>query len=281
MKHDRDVQDIGGIRFGPGPHFRFNRKLFFILWIASVFGVVAVIPYALTLQAPLLEKTDLPLPLETLIPLQVAANALILGLVVAAGLWLAARTGLGAPLLENWLEKSPPRYPWKEILFLGITVGIISAVLIALADYFLFEPRVNAQLSAMGIPLPETLKPPAWQGFLASFYGGITEEIFLRLFFLTLLAWLGSFVHRDREGRPTHAVLWIATILAAVAFGLGHLPATAAAGLPLTPLIITRALVLNGVVGMAAGWLYWSFGLESAMIAHFSADIILHVILGG
>jgi membrane protease YdiL (CAAX protease family) len=46
----------------------------------------------------------------------------------------------------------------------------------------------------------------------------------------------------------------------------------------LNPLVITRALVLNGVGGLAFGWLYWKQGLESAMIAHFSADVVLHVI---
>ena len=37
-------------------------------------------------------------------------------------------------------------------------------------------------------------------------------------------------------------------------------------------------LLLNGVAGVAFGWLYWKRGLEMAMLAHFSADIVLHVI---
>jgi len=49
-------------------------------------------------------------------------------------------------------------------------------------------------------------------------------------------------------------------------------------GSKLNPLFITRALLLNGLGGLAFGWLYWKQGLESAMIAHFSADIVLHVI---
>jgi len=47
----------------------------------------------------------------------------------------------------------------------------------------------------------------------------------------------------------------------------------------LTPLVVLRAVVLNGVVGVACGWLYWRKGLEMAMAAHFSADIVLHVLL--
>ena len=68
-----------------------------------------------------------------------------------------------------------------------------------------------------------------------------------------------------------------ANILAAVLFGLGHLPATATF-LPLTPLVITRAILLNGIGGMIFGWLYWKRGLEAAMVSHFSADIVLHVL---
>jgi membrane protease YdiL (CAAX protease family) len=95
---------------------------------------------------------------------------------------------------------------------------------------------------------------------------------------MTLLAWLGKFVNKTPEGQPTSLVFWIANILAAVLFGLGHLPATATL-LPLTPLVVLRAVVLNGLLGVAFGYLYVTRGLESAMISHFSADIVLHVIM--
>jgi hypothetical protein len=55
------------------------------------------------------------------------------------------------------------------------------------------------------------------------------------------------------------------------------LPATAALA-PLTPLVVLRAVVLNGLVGVAAGYLYFKHGLESAMLSHFSADLVLHVL---
>jgi len=80
------------------------------------------------------------------------------------------------------------------------------------------------------------------------------------------------------EGTTTVAVIWIANILAAVLFGLGHLPTTALL-VPLTPIVIARAIVLNGLLGIVFGWLYWKRGLEAAMISHFSADIVLHVLL--
>ena len=50
-----------------------------------------------------------------------------------------------------------------------------------------------------------------------------------------------------------------------------------AAVLPLTALVVARALVLNGLGGIIFGWLYWKRGLLAAMLAHFSTDVVLHV----
>jgi len=47
---------------------------------------------------------------------------------------------------------------------------------------------------------------------------------------------------------------------------------------PLTPQLIAAVLFLNGIAALPFGYLYWSRGLEAAMLAHFSADLVLHVI---
>ena len=64
--------------------------------------------------------------------------------------------------------------------------------------------------------------------------------------------------------------------MVAVLFGLGHLPATAAVT-PLTPALVARALVLNGVAGVAFGYLYSGHGLEAAMAGHMSAHAVLQI----
>jgi hypothetical protein len=38
-----------------------------------------------------------------------------------------------------------------------------------------------------------------------------------------------------------------------------------------------RALVLNGVAGIAFGYLYWKDGLEAAMIGHMSAHVVMQI----
>jgi membrane protease YdiL (CAAX protease family) len=69
----------------------------------------------------------------------------------------------------------------------------------------------------------------------------------------------------------------LSIIAVSVIFGLGHLPATVQIT-PLTSVVIIRAIVLNGIGGIIFGWLYWKKGLESAILAHFSADIVLYVV---
>ena len=152
-------------------------------------------------------------------------------------------------------------------IFLGVLVGVSLFFLDRVAFAVFIEPITASQA-----------EPPLWQRFLASFYGGIGEEIAMRLFLMTLIVWISSKIRRTQTGSPTDLGVWIAIILISVIFGLGHLPMTAKFQ-QITALVVFRAVLLNGIAGVVFGWLYWKKGLESAMISHFSTDIVLHVIL--
>lgn len=256
-----------------------NWKVFFILLAASVFGVITVLPYTLTLQADVLAKATLPMPLPLLLVIQVTTNAVMFAIAIFIGLLLAKRIGLGLPILEAKLAGEHVTARVKAILLPSILPGIAASILIIALDKYLFGPGLVAQLGDAANALNlQTSQPPAWQGLLASFYGGINEEILLRLFILTLLAWLGKFINSTPEGKPTLAVFWTVNALTAILFGLGHLPVTSTI-ISLTPLVVVRAIVLNGLAGLVFGYLYWTRGLESAMLSHFSADLVLHVLI--
>lgn len=257
----------------------FRWKIFFILLAASVFGVLAIIPYSLALQGGQLANIALPIPLWLLISLQILENAILFAVVIALGLLAANRVGLGLPVLEAWLEKQPIGDRIKSFWLPAVLIGVIGSALVIAIDQFIFSPILTAQFGDLLKGLDqEQLQPAAWKGLLASFYGSINEEVLLRLGVMSILAWLGRFASRMADGRPTQTVLWSANILAAILFGLGHLPATALL-IPLTPIVILRAIVLNGLIGVGAGYMYARHGLESAMLTHFSADIVLHVLL--
>jgi hypothetical protein len=228
-------------------------------------------PYTLELTADAFEKAlaRMRRPRWVLVLLQSAQSVVLMGVATGLGLLIAHHIGLGAPLLEGLLAGKDVSAQAQAMLAPALLLGITSSAVLLILEVAVFWPR-----------LPQAMRdhapiPALWKRLLASFYGGIDEEILLRLFVLSLLAWLIGFAWHLPDGKPTLGALWLANILAAVIFGLGHLPATAALA-KLSPLLIVRAIVLNGIVGVAAGYLYWQYGLEAAMLAHFSADLVIH-----
>jgi len=149
----------------------FNWREFWILWAAGVCGVIAVLPYTLTLQAPLIEQMPtLPMPLAVVIAAQVAQNAVLVAIAVGLGLLLATRIGLGAPLLEARLAGEAVSQRLRAMLVPSVLAGAAAGIAIVVLDLLVFAPGMPAAA-------PAGEHPPAWQGLLASFYGGITEEL--------------------------------------------------------------------------------------------------------
>lgn len=256
-----------------------NWKVFLILWIAAILATIAIIPYATELQTSAITTANLPMSLPALIALQILQNAILFAIMIFGGMFFASQVDLGAPILDAMTRGESVAGKVRAILPLSIILGVLLTLAVLGLEFFFFQPAMLKELGDTANTLNlQTSQPAAWKGFLASFYGGIAEEIQVRLLVMSFFVWLGRFVSKTADGRPTSAVFWVANILAAVLFGLGHLPTTALL-VPLTPLVITRAVVLNGLLGIIFGWLYWKRGLESAMISHFSADIVLHVLL--
>ncbi len=255
---------------------KFNWKLFLRVWSTATFGLIAALPYSLAIKGTDLSQLQLPLPLWLVITIQIGSQVLLFGLLIGFGLLLSKKIGLGLPFIEIRLLSTRPQHKFRPVLLRAIIIGTVAALIIIGLDAGVF--RLEFHLEKLGIPVSESLEPARWKGFLAAFYGGINEEVLLRLFFLSLIAWLLNLLRKEKTLLPNKIILWSANIIAATVFGLGHLPATAAAGIPLDALVITRAVILNGIGGAAFGWLFFTYGLESAIIAHFTADIILHVI---
>jgi membrane protease YdiL (CAAX protease family) len=248
------------------PPVREDLRIAAWLGLASGLATAALFPYLQLIMPEAMAKLPMSLPMA--IALQSLQSTLLLGLLAFWGLRMGHRLGLGAPWLRALATKRErPRQPWLLAVAVGIAVGL---AIVGIDP--LFAPHMPTPLR----PLPETApEGHALAGFLASFYGGICEEILLRLFFVSLLAW-GFW--RLASGRLARWHLVAAVVIAALAFGAGHLPAAAQVW-PLDAVVVSRTLVLNALAGLAFGWFYCRHGLESAILAHFAADIVLHVLV--
>lgn len=243
-----------------GPHL----KVAALLGIAGALAALALMPYVLMLMPQ--QFARLPPPLPAIVLAQVAQSGVLCWLLGWLGLYLGAPHGLDAPWLRAWVYRRPRNPVRHSRWWRAALLGVLAALLVV--GLSLLGPQADTGHAETTIP--------AWRGALASFYGGIVEEVEFRLLLVSALVWLLARFHR-RVARPWMFVL--AIVLAALLFGAGHLPAAHAAGLLGTPLLVARIVLLNAVVGAVTGGLFWKYGLEHAMLAHFCADLVLHVAL--
>ena len=205
-----------------------------------------------------------------LVLLSLIQGAIIFAIAAGVGLLAAHSIGLGAPYLEAAFAGNGSGQVLVSMLQVAIIWGVLAGVLLLVGDLF-FLPY-----------WPEVLRDTArkttlLEKFAASFYGGINEEILVRLLGLSTVAWLLSRIWHTSAGLPTTTVLWISNIALAILFGIGHLPALKNLLGTLPPLMVMRSLLLNFPVGLICGWLFWTCGIEAAIVAHFTADIVFHV----
>ena len=254
-------------------------KLYFVLLVLAAVGALGLLPSAPSMFAGVQQSAGVPLPLFMAATfLQTFLLTSVLGF---AGLLLGGRTGLGAPILGSFVYRNsdaanvaaaaasvPPQHSRGGILVLSVAVGLLAGAVIFGVD-LLFLLWIEIELTAAASA------PSWWQGLLSSLYGGINEEIMMRLFFLNGVLWLVTLFGR-RATVPWR--VWIAVVIASLIFGLSHLPA-ARAMMVMSPPMVVRILVLNLIPGIVFGLLFWKRGLLSAMTAHFSADVLMHAAL--
>ena len=197
-------------------------------------------------------------PLILIGALQTVGYALFCGFF---GYILADTVGLWKPFK---LQKRP--------LWLSLLLSLIGGILLA-ADHWVFGSVIDGIQEANAAML-------TFHGIAAAIlYGGVMEEVMLRLFVLSLLAWLiWKLFCRKQPECPVWAVI-LANIAAALLFAAGHLPATVMLFGTLTPLILLRCFLLNGGFGLFLGRLYRKYGIIYAMLCHAGIHIVSKLIL--
>jgi membrane protease YdiL (CAAX protease family) len=181
--------------------------------------------------------------------------------VIWLAMYIATKIGLGAPILEGYLAKD-----MRTVWIRDVASYTILGILAVLPVYIL----VNSWL-------PESTYPPGWMLLLASVQAGVREEIFSRLLLMSLFTWVGNQLSGNEGGKPTSRLIWSGNIISAVIFGLAHLDNTPYSDELLLPLI--GVFSISAFLGLLFGWLYWRYGIEAAILAHFMFDAIGSVLL--
>jgi len=253
---------------------QFWRKFKPLFGIGAI-GLVSAIPVIQPIIRVAIAKMPEPpkLSIPALTALSLIQPAVMLAGAVAAGVALAPKLSLRSRIAEQAVTGQSLLPDLKHEAPLAIGLGVAAAVTVVGADITL-RPFIGEQIKIMSQALPHNTVTMTVAGMLA---GGVFEELLLRWGLMTSIAYGGWRLVQKRDATPNAALMWSANILAALIFGASHLPTTATL-VPLTPLIVARALVLNGVFGITAGWLYWRHSLEAAMISHATGHIVFTLV---
>lgn len=223
-------------------------------------GIYALEHSTSEVTAQILAQLKSPTAFYMLTTLQSTIYAIIASV---AGYFLADRTGL----LRTFTFQT-------DILKKTVPVIILLGILFAM-DYFVigpFIPEVAADYE----------KGISAAYFISSLtYGGVVEEILMRWFLMSLIAWILVLIFA-RKIEKTELPDWIfitANITAALLFAAGHLPATMAFFGRISPLILVRCFVLNGGFALVFGRFYRKYGIQYAMLAHFGLHLVSKLIL--
>jgi membrane protease YdiL (CAAX protease family) len=207
-------------------------------------------------------QVPLPAPLWVLTLAGLAQSALLLALAVWAGVRLTPSVGLGAPALEAVVAGRPIGPALRSQVFPGLIAGVLGGILLFAA--FRYAPAAVADLQdRFAIPIVARV-----------FYGGITEELLLRWGLMTALVWLAWRFLQQRRGPVRAGFVWLAIAVSALMFAVGHLPAASFLLGTMDVAVVAFVIGVNTAFGLLFGYLFWRYGLESAMIAHALAHAV-------
>ena len=228
------------------------KKKLSISFILSLFGVIG--GYFTARQT--LESGTLPIPEGTpLMLITIVQTGVLTFLLSLAGL--------------SMLKHTPFTFKSKSGFGLSVVLGALVGLILAGSDAVLFSRYLPT--------LTETEPTFSLMGLLMGvFYGGVVEEVMMRLFLMTLIVFLTVKITKKKEF-PSF-FYWGVIFIVSILFGIGHLPANFMLFGELSPLIVGRALLLNGIGGLVFGYLYWKHGFIAAVVSHMSTHIFMQLL---
>lgn len=229
---------------------------FAVMGLAGGFcvGLYLMDSYPAEIVRQLLDQGFTAIHLGAVTAIQSAGYGLFWG---AVGIFFAKKVGLWKD--EVKFGKTP--------VLAAVIVSVIGGLAMILPDVFFFGNYSQAIRDSY------LVKPTLVFILGAVVYGGVIEEVMLRLFLLSGIAFVLHRLFGKGREKPSTGILVTANIISALLFAAGHLPATAVL-MGLTPMILVRCFLLNGGIGLLFGWLYRKYGLRYAMLAHAGCHVV-------
>ncbi|MBK0403173.1 CPBP family intramembrane metalloprotease [Adhaeribacter sp. BT258] len=237
---------------------RLGLSLFFLGMLGVLSLLTMEVTYPEEVKA-ILDKRFSPVQLKLLTLLNPAIYLLI---AVVVGVNLHKKVDLQVPVLEGLFTRREIK-SIGSILQYGLAGGVLAGIAITIVG-LVYEPWLPREFIAAG----EKMEPGLAMRFL---YGGITEEILMRFGLMTLMVWLLWKLTK----KLTPSVYWTGITIAALLFGLGHFPVVYQVVASPDAILLSYILIGNTAGGLVFGWLYWKKGLESAMVAHIFAHVVM------
>ncbi len=196
-------------------NMRFNTRLFIILLLAGLSGVLSFLLVDLKGLIAIL-----PIPPEMEIPpitfglklLSLIQPSIILSVAVLVGVALASKVGLTSPVAEAAARGTNLVSALKPQIIPGVVGGLAGGLAIVLVTAFwkpFLPPEVVALISEFvkSTPLPTRL-----------LYGGITEELLIRWGLMTLLVWAAWRLFQKGQDKPKPVYFVAAILISSIVF---------------------------------------------------------------
>jgi hypothetical protein len=250
-----------------------------IALILSFFGLIAglvVVPYQIealkTMNIEQYEALMANIPsvgvLIAVTGLQVAVMSFVLGIL---GIKLARKTNLKLDLLDCLVKNQKNVQISKSGLTQALIIAFAVAFIIVGSDKFIFQHLLPKLTEAA----PSTSLKALLGGVI---YGGIVEEVMLRLFLMSLTVWILSKIAARNKTTIPAWIYVISILFTSIIFAIGHLPAAIGLYGKLNAVILLRIILLNSIGGIGFGYLYWKKGLEYSIVAHMFTHIFMQLL---
>lgn len=221
-------------------------------------GLYVMDSYPADIRQELLDQGVTETVLGFVTAVQSAGYGIVLG---AFGIFLGKKVGLWKD--ETVITKKP--------LMIALGFAVAGGLAMILPDMLFFGRYSEILMDSYAV------KPTVPYLLGSVTYGAVIEEVMLRLFAMSLIAFILHRLFGKKNEAPAPSILIVSNIIAVVLFAAGHLSATFML-LGNTPVIILRCFLLNGGLGALFGYLYRKYGLRYAMIAHGGCHIVSKLI---